>query len=156
MPPPTSCCREPAQGMAPGRLGQEEERQRVAPPKMMETMWQARNIAEIKAKAAQERAEREKARAEREYAAREKAEADVEKLKEQLNKAKARPGGPTQTVDLLSGLLLGHILDALTVEQVRAKIAALEREKHARKSNETAQHMLAMCRASRGRRAART
>jgi hypothetical protein len=80
----------------------------------------------------------------------------TEKLKEQLNKAKARPGGPTQTVDLLSGLLLGHILDALTVEQVRAKIAALEREKHARKSNETAQHMLAMCRASRGRRAART
>ena len=81
---------------------------------------------------------------ERERKAREKAEAEVEKFTEQLNRTKAEPTGPTQTVDLLSGLLPSRILDALTVEQVTGKIATLEGEKHVRKSNETAQIDLAL------------
>jgi hypothetical protein len=81
---------------------------------------------------------------ERERKAREKAEAEIEKLRERLNRAKVQPTGPTQTVDLLSGLLPSRILDALTVEQVTGKIATLEGEKHVRKSNETAQIDLAL------------
>jgi hypothetical protein len=118
-------------------------------PPVAEATWQAklaevesaRRIAEIKLESAQDRAEREKARAERESQARGRAEADVEKLKEQLNKAKAKakPGGPTQTVDLLSGLLPGGVLGALSADEVAGKITALWQEKGNRKHNETAQ-----------------
>jgi hypothetical protein len=117
-------------------------------PPVAEAMWQAklatveraRQIAEIKLESAQELAQRVKERAEREHKAREKAEADVEKLKEQLNKAKAKAKpGPTRTVDLLSSLLPGGVLDALSADEVADKITALQREKGNRKHNETAQ-----------------
>ena len=112
-----------------------------------EAMWQAklaevesaRRIAEIKLESAQDRAECEKACAERESQARGRAEAEIEKLKEQLAKQKAKPAGVTKPVKLLSSLLPGGVLDALTVEQVSAKITALWQEKGNRKSNETAQ-----------------
>ena len=72
-----------------------------------------------------------------------KAEAEIEKLTEQLAKQKAEPAGVTKPVKLLSGLLPGGVLDALTVEQVSAKITALWQEKGNRKSNETAQSICA-------------
>ena len=118
-------------------------------PPVAEAMWQAklaevesaRRIAENKLESALDRAECEKARAERESQARGRAEAEIEKLKEQLSKAKAKakPGGPTQTVDLLSSLLPGGVLDALSADEVAGKINALWQEKGNRKHNETAQ-----------------
>ena len=95
-------------------------------------------------KDAERRAKHAEASAEIEREAREKAEAEIEKLHEQLNKERAKASGPTKPVELLTGLLPGRILDALTAEQVGAKIAALWQEKGARKSNETAQIDLAL------------
>ena len=99
---------------------------------------------EVLRKDAERRAKHAEASAEIEREAREKAEAEIEKLHEQLNKERARASGPTKQVKLLSGLLPARILDALTAEQVSAKIDALKREKGNRKQNETAQIDLAL------------
>ena len=100
----------------------------------------AREDAERRAEHAEACEKRAMKLAEIEREAREKAEADVEKLKEQLNKAKAKAKpGPTQTVDLLSCLLPGGVLDALSADEVAGKITAFWQEKGNRKHNETAQ-----------------
>jgi hypothetical protein len=98
----------------------------------------ARENAERRAEHAEACEKRAMKLAEIEREAREKAQAEADKLREQLADARAK-AKPTETVDLLSSLLPAQTLNAMTAEQVSAKIAALWQEKGTRKSKETAQ-----------------